>query len=285
MLPPQLEPEDITGWNDRPMGVLTASRQADQGFQLELARRTQRALGDRLTVIDAADHRLLRGPAFYDLFIDRSRWPDADPRRLRPGDARARRVPGAVMQGHAPPLVEAAAFVKRILGGVPMPAACARSTVGGVAVLKEAPCQQPPRPSRRRPWPKSSPDAAAADHEVRRRVRLRKRLVAGQAAKALADHRVHAVLVLRTGSPERVGWLTSRALMERLLEYSPFEPVADAVTEKVTSIAPSATVGDAIRALAAPGVTHLLVTNGAAAPQGVVSRIHGHRALRRNPGT
>jgi hypothetical protein len=26
-------------------------------------------------VIDAADHRLLRGPAFYDLFIDRSRWP------------------------------------------------------------------------------------------------------------------------------------------------------------------------------------------------------------------
>jgi NTE family protein len=76
MLPPQLVPEDITGWNDRPMGVLTASRQAEQGFQLELARRTQRALGDRLTVIDAADHRLLRGPAFYDLFIDRSRWPE-----------------------------------------------------------------------------------------------------------------------------------------------------------------------------------------------------------------
>ena len=76
MLPPQLEPEDITGWGDRPMGVLAASRQAEQGFQLELARRTQRALGDRLTVIDAADHRLLRGPAFYDLFIDRSRWPE-----------------------------------------------------------------------------------------------------------------------------------------------------------------------------------------------------------------
>ena len=92
-----------------------------------------------------------------------------------------------------------------------------------------------------------------------------------QAAKALADHRVHAVLVLRTGSPEWVGWLTSRALVERLLEYSPFEPVADAVTEKVTSPAPSATIGDAIRGLAAPGVTHLLVTNGPAAPQGVVS--------------
>ena len=68
-----------------------------------------------------------------------------------------------------------------------------------------------------------------------------------------------------------MGWLTSSALMERLLEYSPFEPVADAVTEKVTSIAPSATVGDAILALAAPGVTHLLVTNGRGASQGVVS--------------
>jgi predicted acylesterase/phospholipase RssA len=30
VLPPQLEPEDITGWNDRPIGVLTASRQAEQ---------------------------------------------------------------------------------------------------------------------------------------------------------------------------------------------------------------------------------------------------------------
>src|SRR3954447_3396479 len=76
MLPSQLEPDDITGWNDRPMGVLAASRQAEQGFQLELARRTQRALGEHLTVIDAADPRLLRGPAFYDLSIDRSRWPE-----------------------------------------------------------------------------------------------------------------------------------------------------------------------------------------------------------------
>ena len=96
MLPPQLEPKDITGWSARPMGVLTASRQAEQGFQLELARRTRRALGERLTIIDAADHNLLRGPAFYEIFIDRSRWPELiasgyeratkalDPLRARP---------------------------------------------------------------------------------------------------------------------------------------------------------------------------------------------------------
>jgi NTE family protein len=88
MLPPQLDPEDITGWKDTRMGVLAASRQADQGFQLELARRTRRALGDRFTVIDAADHRLLGGPSFYDLFIDRSRWPAL----IRDGYERATRA-------------------------------------------------------------------------------------------------------------------------------------------------------------------------------------------------
>jgi NTE family protein len=76
MLPPQLESEDITGWEHHRMGILQASRQAEQGFQLELARRMRDRLGDTLTVIDAADHRLLRGPSFYDLFIDRSRWPE-----------------------------------------------------------------------------------------------------------------------------------------------------------------------------------------------------------------
>jgi hypothetical protein len=70
------------------MGVLIASRQAEQGFQLELAQRMQRQLGDVLTVIDAADHRLLRGPAFYDLFIDRSRWPEL----IRGGYERATRA-------------------------------------------------------------------------------------------------------------------------------------------------------------------------------------------------
>lgn len=88
MLPPQLEPDDITGWKDEPMGVLRASRQAEQGFQLEFAHRSRRALGDRLTVIDAADHRLLRGPAFYDIFIDRSRWPEL----IREGYARTTRA-------------------------------------------------------------------------------------------------------------------------------------------------------------------------------------------------
>ncbi|MGE5407659.1 MAG: patatin-like phospholipase family protein [Syntrophothermus sp.] len=75
MLPPQFEPEDITGWQNSRMGILHASRQFQQGYHLESARRAKQLLGDRLTIIDACDHRELRGTTFYDLFIDRSHWP------------------------------------------------------------------------------------------------------------------------------------------------------------------------------------------------------------------
>ena len=88
MLPPQLESEDITGWQRKALGILEASRQAEQAFHLEFAHRMQRELGDRLTVIDASDHRLLRGPAFYDIFLDRSRWPEL----IRSGYERATRA-------------------------------------------------------------------------------------------------------------------------------------------------------------------------------------------------
>jgi len=98
MLPPQLQPDDISGWQDHRMGVLIASRQAEQGFQLEFAHRTKRLLGDKMTVIDAADHRLLRGPAFYDLFMDRSRWPDL----IREGYERATRALDAFRPSRRP---------------------------------------------------------------------------------------------------------------------------------------------------------------------------------------
>jgi NTE family protein len=75
MLPPQFEPEDITGWQKNSLGILRASRQFQQGYHLEYARRAKRRLGDRFTIIDPCDYRELRGTTFYDLFIDRSQWP------------------------------------------------------------------------------------------------------------------------------------------------------------------------------------------------------------------
>jgi NTE family protein len=99
MLPPQLRPEDITGWEQSPMGVLKGSRQLNQGYHLELARRSREALGDTLTVVDPVDYALLRGVSFYDLFIDRRRWPeimrhgyDAMSEALRPFRAAPRRA-------------------------------------------------------------------------------------------------------------------------------------------------------------------------------------------------
>jgi NTE family protein len=76
MLPRRFQAEDVTGWQTHRMGVLQASRQLQQGYHLELARRSQRRLGDRLTLIDPIDYRLLRGISFYDLFIDRRQWPE-----------------------------------------------------------------------------------------------------------------------------------------------------------------------------------------------------------------
>ena len=76
MLPQRFEAQDVTGWQTHRLGVLQASRQLQQGYHLELARRSQRQLGERLTLIDPIDHTLLRGISFYDLFIDRRRWPE-----------------------------------------------------------------------------------------------------------------------------------------------------------------------------------------------------------------
>ena len=76
MLPEGLQPDDLTGWQERPLGIVRASRQLQQAYHVEFARRARRELGDALTIIDAADPHLCRGAWLYDLFIDRSSWPE-----------------------------------------------------------------------------------------------------------------------------------------------------------------------------------------------------------------
>ena len=91
-------------------------------------------------------------------------------------------------------------------------------------------------------------------------------------AHAMSTHGVHAVLVLDARSPSPAGWVTSAALLERLLEYSPFEPAATAISEEPLYIIPSASVADAVHTLATSRVSHLLVTPAlTGAPLGVVS--------------
>ena len=76
MLPEGLDPDDITGWHEKPMGIVRASRELQQAYHVEFARRARRQLGDTLTIIDAADPGLCRGAWLYDLFLDRSHWPE-----------------------------------------------------------------------------------------------------------------------------------------------------------------------------------------------------------------
>jgi NTE family protein len=75
ILPRGFEGEDISGWSNRPMGFLTASRQISYAGHLELARRSVRRLGRKLILIDPVDFTEVHGWRFYDLFIDRRKWP------------------------------------------------------------------------------------------------------------------------------------------------------------------------------------------------------------------
>ncbi|MGZ5412102.1 MAG: patatin-like phospholipase family protein [Solirubrobacterales bacterium] len=88
MLPKGFEPRDISGWPARTGGLLEASRQLQQGYHLELARRARDELGERLTLIEPVDEAETRGVSFYDLFLDRAQWP----RLIRQGYEEASRA-------------------------------------------------------------------------------------------------------------------------------------------------------------------------------------------------
>ena len=75
ILPRGFEGEDISGWTERTMGFMTASRQISYAGHLELARRSARRLGRKLILIDPVDYTEVHGWRFYDLFIDRRKWP------------------------------------------------------------------------------------------------------------------------------------------------------------------------------------------------------------------
>lgn len=76
LLPAGLEGEDISGWDRRRLGAVAAGRQLGRASHIELARRAKRRLGDRLTLIEPVELDEVTGLNFYDLFLDRRRWPD-----------------------------------------------------------------------------------------------------------------------------------------------------------------------------------------------------------------
>jgi CBS domain-containing protein len=92
------------------------------------------------------------------------------------------------------------------------------------------------------------------------------------AARAMAAHRVHAVLVVgaRNGTP--LGWITHRGLLGWVGRDRSLARASEAITEQVRAIPAHESVRTALYALSLGGTTRLLVRNRPnALPEGVLS--------------
>jgi CBS domain-containing protein len=84
-------------------------------------------------------------------------------------------------------------------------------------------------------------------------------------------HGIHAVLVVGSEQGRPLGWVTARGLLSWVDRDEALARARDAITEPPTSIEPSASVHEAVRAILQPGVTHLLVQrHPQRLPEGVV---------------
>ena len=86
------------------------------------------------------------------------------------------------------------------------------------------------------------------------------------AAAAMRDNKVHAVLVTGSdGSP--LGWVTTRGLLHNhAREWTAEASAADAITQPAASVAPTATLADALTVFVATGASHILVAASASEP-------------------
>jgi CBS domain-containing protein len=120
----------------------------------------------------------------------------------------------------------------------------------------------------------TSAGAARLDAPVRDVMRPGVITIAGDASllhakRAMVRHGVHAVLVLGT---QPLGWVTDSGLLRWLERDLAGVPAAQAITEAPHYVEADATARDALDALAAPGVSHLLVARAPGElPLGVVA--------------
>jgi CBS domain-containing protein len=93
-------------------------------------------------------------------------------------------------------------------------------------------------------------------------------------ANAMTDHRVHAILIEQRSTGRPLGWAKAETLLSWLNMRSPWVHAHQAITERVTTIEPTATVREAMTALLRPGTSRLLVCGkGACAGEGVLTHL------------
>lgn len=103
-------------------------------------------------------------------------------------------------------------------------------------------------------------------------VALSSKATLAAAAAAMRDNKVHAVLITGSdGSP--LGWVTSRGILHNhARDWTTDACAVDAITQSAASVAPTATVGDAVTVFVATGASHILVgANAAEPPLGVIA--------------
>ena len=115
---------------------------------------------------------------------------------------------------------------------------------------------------------KSVPGAEAPVTDVMHHgvVALPAKATLADAAAAMRDNKVHAVLI--TGSDASpLGWVTSRGILHNhAREWTTDASAVDAITHAAASVAPTATVADALTVFVATGASHILVGAGATEP-------------------
>jgi CBS domain-containing protein len=93
-------------------------------------------------------------------------------------------------------------------------------------------------------------------------------------AGAMADHRVHAILIEERTTGRPLGWVKAETLLSWMNMQTPWVHAHQAITEPITTIAPTATVREAVVALSRHGVSRLLVcSDGARAGEGVLTHL------------
>jgi CBS domain-containing protein len=91
-------------------------------------------------------------------------------------------------------------------------------------------------------------------------------------AQAMGDHKVHAILVEERTTGRPLGWVKAETLLTWMNMSSSWAHAHEAITEPVVTIAPTATVRDAMASLSRHGTSRLLVcSEGGRAGEGVVT--------------
>jgi CBS domain-containing protein len=94
---------------------------------------------------------------------------------------------------------------------------------------------------------------------------------AGECAEAMHARRTHAVLVINPATREPMGWVSHRDVLLHILEDPLLTLASSSVSQEAAWIEPSATVEEAARRMQEEDLTHLLVGDQEAIPEGVIS--------------